>query len=214
MTLDDWETELLDMMVSVGNERSNSVYEGSFQEDSGSSRLSGGQSSMGAKKPAHSASREEKEEFIASKYVRRAFLSKSVLHLVGDVHEMGLKMWKAIEADEVVQCILLHALGCGVGWVNEAEHGRSLLHHAAEYDSVVCTEWLLQNNADVEAVDAQGNTPLTLAKFNQSKAVIARLEGGGGGGAGSGAASGSSSASSGASTPVAASSAKKQTAKH
>ena len=212
MTLDDWETELLDMMVSIGNERSNGVFEGSLLEEHGSStsRLSSGSSNAAGRKPLPTASREEKEEFITAKYVRRSFLSKSVLHLCGDLQEMGLRMWKAVEADEVMQCILLHALGCSVGWINEAEEGRSLLHHAAEYDSAVCFEWLLQNNADVDALDRQGNSALQLARFNQSKAVVARLEGGGGGGgggAGGGASSGGGSASgsassSGGSSPV------------
>ena len=213
MTLDDWETDLLDMMVSVGNERSNSVFEGSLIEDHprGSSSSSAAASAAG-RKPLPQSSREEKEEFIQAKYVRRSFLSKSVLHLCGDLQDMGLRMWKAIEADDVVQCILLHALGCGVGWVNETEHGRSLLHHAAEYDSSVCIEWLLQNNADPEMHDREGNSPWQLARYNQSKAAMARLEGiGGGGGSAAGASSGASSgggsatnsaSSSGSSTPV------------
>ena len=214
MTLDDWETDLLDMMVSIGNERSNSVFEGSIHEEhgrGGGGSSAAGTSSAAGRKPLPTSSREEKEEFIQAKYVRRSFLSKSVLHLCGDLQDMGVRMWKAIEADEVVQCILLHALGCGVGWTNDAEHGRSLLHHAAEYDSSTCLEWLLQNNADPDATDREGNTPLMLARFNQSKAVMARLEGTGGGGGGAGGGSGpssgggsgtSSASSSGSSTPV------------
>ena len=141
------------------------------------------------------------------KYVRRAFLSKQMLHLCGDVQQMGQRMWQACESDDDIgQLILLHALGCPVGWVNEREEGRTLLHHAAEYDSVQCVEWLVQNSADVEAADKHGMTPLALAKANQSKLVTRRLEGGTATPAAAAGSGDNSADSSGGSTPVARSS--------
>ena len=203
MTLDDWETELLDMMVGVGNDKSNSVYEGALNDDVGHGSRSGRGGDAAHTKPSPNSSREEKEEFIQMKYVRRAFLSKQMLHLCGDVQQMGARMWQACESDDDLgQLILLHALGCPVGWVNEREEGRTLLHHAAEYDSVQCVEWLIQNNADVEATDKHGMTPLALAKANQSKLVIRRLEGGSATPATAAGSGDSSAASSGSSTPI------------
>ena len=199
MTLDDWDTELLDMMVGIGNDKSNSVYEGALDDIGHSSQsVRGGDAAHS--KPSANSSREEKEEFIQMKYVRRAFLSKQMLHLCGD----GARMWQACESDDDIgQLILLHALGCPVGWVNDKDEARTLLHHAAEYDSVQCVEWLIQNNADVEATDRLGMTPLALAKANQSKLVIRRLEGGTATPATAAGSGGSSAASSGSSTPVA-----------
>ena len=205
MTLDDWDTELLDMMVGIGNDKSNSVFEGALNDDDiGHGSRSGRGGDAAHSKPNANSSREEKEEFIQMKYVRRAFLSKQMLHLCGDVQQMGQRMWQACESDDDIgQLILLHALGCPVGWVNEKEEGRSLLHHAAEYDSVQCVEWLIQNNADVEATDKHGMTPLALAKANQSKLVTRRLEGGTATPATAAGSGSSSAASSGSSTPVA-----------
>ena len=205
MTLDDWDTELLDMMVGIGNDKSNSVYEGALDDDDiGHGSRSGRSGDAGHSKPSANSSHHEKEEFIQMKYVRRAFLSKQMLHLCGDVQQMGQRMWQACESDDDLgQLILLHALGCPVGWLNEREEGRTLLHHAAEYDSVQCVEWLIQNNADVEATDRHGMTPLALAKANQSKLVIRRLEGGNATPATTSSSGASSAASSGSSTPVA-----------
>lgn len=63
--LDDWPVSHVQVMMSLGNQLVNSLYEGAFNADRGSSKLN---------KPKATSSHEEKEKWIRAKYEAKEFL--------------------------------------------------------------------------------------------------------------------------------------------
>ena len=55
------------------------------------------------------------------------------------------------------------------------DDGQTALHIATEDDSVEVVRVLLANHADVEAKDASGETPLTLAEANHHSEIVKLL---------------------------------------
>ena len=87
IVLDDLDTELLDMMVALGNTRANAIWEatvpkinaGAHGAPSSSPLSAAAAAAGGPHKPTPATPREEKEEFIIAKYVKRRFLSPALL---------------------------------------------------------------------------------------------------------------------------------------
>ena len=95
ITLDSWTTELLDLMLAIGNAKYNELYEGSVPPGF---------------KPTPTASREEREEFITLKYGKRAFLSKGVLQRVSEPTELLRQFFVAVKAEAILEMMGLLAL--------------------------------------------------------------------------------------------------------
>jgi hypothetical protein len=75
IALDSWTTELLDLMLAIGNTKFNALYEGSLQQD-GEFDSEAGSASLSTPKPSPSSTRDQREEYIQLKSARKAFLSK------------------------------------------------------------------------------------------------------------------------------------------
>jgi len=106
VTLDSWTTELLELMVAIGNTRYNELYEGSVPAGF---------------KPPPSASREEREEYINLKYAKRAFLSKGILQRVSDKDVLLGQLFSAVRSEAILEMMGLLALQVDVddGLVDE-----------------------------------------------------------------------------------------------
>ena len=211
IVLDDLDTELLDMMVALGNARANAIWEATVPAPPGGGAAASAASmaaptrglhgtptaAIGAHaaaaaaaaaggaldgcphKPSPATPREEKEEFIQTKYVKRSFLPPAILACAGSAvsEERYGEFMQACERDDL-EGMLVHLLqGCLVDWRNPSDRSRTALHHAAKCDAVLACEYLIQNNATVTVEDADGKTPLDIARESDSKRVIARLQG-------------------------------------
>lgn len=114
ISLDSWTTELLDLMRAVGNAKFNALYEGALHEsdEEGTEDLA---SALHAPKPNPSSSRDEREAFIACKYQRKAFLSKSVLAQASlDPREHLKELMDCAKRNDVVGIMNAMALGVNI----------------------------------------------------------------------------------------------------
>jgi ankyrin repeat protein len=70
--------------------------------------------------------------------------------------------YAALNADE--KLTRAHVLDCDVNLHDK--NGWTPLHFAAQSNAVECARILLEAGAEIDAVDAHGNTPLSTAVFN------------------------------------------------
>lgn len=159
ISLDSWDTELLAMMLAIGNEKFNKLYEEARPDL--------------FTKPTLSSSRDEKDDYIQTKYLKRALVSKSVLALAASPDEMGQQFCDAAGSGDLFTMVKLLALGSDVNWTDA--NGQTALHHAAKNDHVVCVEYSLQNEANRNVRDNEGRTALDVAAASGSEAVQTRL---------------------------------------
>ena len=190
IVLDDLDTELLDMMVALGNERVNAIWEANVPAATAAAEGSnagaaggagtGGVSPPAPCKPHPSSPRESKEEFIIAKYVKRRYLPVAILEAAksGPPSEECYTDFFRAAAGEDLEVMLTHMLqGCVVDWRHPHDRHRTALHHAARNDAVLACEFLIQNNASTQIEDDDHKTPLDEAKESESKRVCARLQG-------------------------------------
>lgn len=115
LVLDSWTTELLDLMLAIGNTRFNALYEGALHgDDDDAGGEGGGAASLSTPKPTPTSSREAREDFIIHKY-QKAFLSKRVLAQAAlDPRQHTAEFLAAAERDDVEELMNLMSLGVKV----------------------------------------------------------------------------------------------------
>lgn len=133
-------------------------------------------------RPTPGAGREQKEEFIQAKYVKKQWLAPHIVEgaaaaLKLPVDDRYQPLLKACETDDLESVVVCLLQGCDVDWRNPGDHGKTPLHHAAAFDSILVCEYLIQNNANAAAEDAQHRTPLDSAREASAARAIARLQG-------------------------------------
>jgi Arf-GAP/coiled-coil/ANK repeat/PH domain-containing protein len=165
IVLDDLDTELLDMMVGLGNTRTNALWEGALPASYA--------------RPTSSSSREAKEEFIHSKYVRKLWIAQHVTEGAARMtREEKLKdFFLAAESNDLQALVVCLLQGCEVDARDVHDRQKTALHHAAQNDAILACEYLIQNGADSSLEDEDGRSSLDWAKQSDSRRVEKRLQG-------------------------------------
>ncbi|XP_067928616.1 arf-GAP with GTPase, ANK repeat and PH domain-containing protein 1-like [Watersipora subatra] len=147
LELDEWPPDLIAVMVAIGNQKSNSIWEAKAPRHC---------------KPAPNSSREEKESWIRAKYELKEYLAERshrnipLNHLLID----------AIARQEMSQVILLLANSTAedVSLAYSVNDRRTPLHIAAQQANPVFLQLLLWAGADVKKLDLEGRSALWYAK--------------------------------------------------
>uniref|UniRef100_A0A8V5GL25 Arf-GAP with coiled-coil, ANK repeat and PH domain-containing protein n=1 Tax=Melopsittacus undulatus TaxID=13146 RepID=A0A8V5GL25_MELUD len=162
LTLDSWEPELVKVMCELGNSALNRIYEARVEE-------------MGVKRPPPGCSRAQREDWIRAKYVHKQFLPRPLgaplrLHPPPpappeaeppppSLHPGALLYWGARRRRLLTMAEAL-AHGADPGWANGAEGNSTPLLQAVMANSLLASEFLLQNGASVNQSDGDGRGPL------------------------------------------------------
>ncbi|KAI9093787.1 hypothetical protein DFS34DRAFT_630350 [Phlyctochytrium arcticum] len=162
--LDRWDQESGDILLELGNEKVNAIYEGK-------PRLDG---TLDSVKPSPSSDRAAKQKYCVAKYANKEYLLGAAAD--PELHGVPLQsaLVRAMRAGDILMC--LRCIACGAN-VNEKDlNGQSLLHHAVTRDNAIIADFLLQWNAEINVTNSQGRTPLHLAaEGGHASAVLALL---------------------------------------
>ncbi|XP_010879494.2 arf-GAP with GTPase, ANK repeat and PH domain-containing protein 1 isoform X1 [Esox lucius] len=179
LDLDDLPRELTLVLGAIGNHLANSIWEGR---------------TLGRRKPAPDASREERESWIRAKYEQRLFVAPlappSPSQGLG-VNTMSARLLAAVMERDLARLLLLLAhstkedingpLPPGVHLPLHSPAASpssplggilppcSALHAACQLTDVVMTQLLVWYGSDVKCRDAHGQTALTLARYAGSQ---------------------------------------------
>ena len=91
-TLDEWSRIQMELVIKLGNDRSNAIWEARMQ-------------AAGACKPGPQVDMAIREKFIQAKYKMKAFLDR------GEVEDPGKELFENIKTDRLDRTVLLIALG-------------------------------------------------------------------------------------------------------
>ncbi|XP_064415428.1 arf-GAP with coiled-coil, ANK repeat and PH domain-containing protein 2 isoform X2 [Latimeria chalumnae] len=166
LTLDSWEPELLKVICGLGNDVINSIYESRWEE-------------TGDVKAAADSPRLVKESWIKSKYVEKKFVKRRTTaasegHTHGDsaadtldpseLHP-GMRLYRAALEGDLPSMAEALAHGADVNWVNKEEDGKTPLIISTCGGSLVSSEFLLQNGANVNYRDKKGRGAIHAATY-------------------------------------------------
>lgn len=134
LTLDAWEPEALRLMLALGNARVNSILE----HTTGSSS-----------KPEPHTPRIERESWIQNKYVGKQFIAAD---LAGP-DELGERLIGSVKEGDLAHVLYWILHGANVNYTTVEHQGMMPLHYSVCNDFLDGATLLLQNGADVNAVD-------------------------------------------------------------
>ena len=153
LDLDEWPSGPVSVMVALGNEIGNRVWEGN---------------NTGQSKPNPRSPREDKERWIRAKYEHREFLRphQSPGELLDELVE-------SVCCGDVrrLSTLLPHTKDVNKP-ISAPRDLRTLLHLAAGLPSLAATQLLVWNNADVKALDSDGRSALYYARAAGDKDTI------------------------------------------
>ena len=164
LTLDDWDPEVMKIMLALGNKIVNSIMEEEVDEEV-------------AKRPNHGSSRSERELWIRAKYVSRSFVKSDAnkksqndedsgsedISSSMERESQGLLLYSAATNSDTVGIFESLARGADVNWSNVHDEGKTALHIAASTHCTMTSEFLLMNGAKCNQLDSQGRTCLHIA---------------------------------------------------
>jgi Arf-GAP/coiled-coil/ANK repeat/PH domain-containing protein len=145
LTLDAWDTDLIELAIKLGNKKVNEVFEAQVPPD--------------RQKPTSSASWEIRQKWIRDKYEGKKFVKPSYSFPV----EMHTALLEAITNDDLTAILRLYAQGIDLNYQYPANNRRTPLHLAVAANRPIVVLFLLLNAADPAVKDEFGWTPLHLA---------------------------------------------------
>ncbi|KAF9120031.1 ADP-ribosylation factor GTPase-activating protein agd4 [Mortierella sp. 14UC] len=163
LNLDKWETETVGIMLKLGNEKTNRIFE---------ARILNGEEE---RKISVNSDRAEKERFIMAKYIKKDFIATGddkKEFLKRSVHEA---FWDAMDVSDFCEALRYLALGANVDHRNEDHGSMTPLHRAIIRRDDVAVEFLFQWFCDINAVDREGWGALHHAVANDSTKSLAHL---------------------------------------
>ena len=149
MTLDSLSDGESRLLLSLGNEKANAIWEKGLALQ------------KGWKKPDARADRKTREGYIKSKYMWKGFLAYSESDGKTDAERaenFGRRLYDATKRCNVLEMSEAIAFGGSVDWVNSEDDNRSPLHvcvltkkvEGEDWNAIVCAELLLQHGAKMD----------------------------------------------------------------
>ncbi|KAI8597118.1 hypothetical protein EDD21DRAFT_447281 [Dissophora ornata] len=163
LNLDKWETETVGIMLSLGNEKTNKIFEARI--------LSGAEERW----VSVNSDRAEKERFIIAKYMKKEFISTGddkKEFLTRSVHEA---FWDAMDLSDYCEALRCLALGANIDYHNDDRGSMTPLHRAIARRDDIAVEFLFQWFCDINAVDGQGWSALHHAVAIENQKVLTQL---------------------------------------
>ncbi|KAF9149154.1 Arf-GAP with coiled-coil, ANK repeat and PH domain-containing protein 2 [Linnemannia schmuckeri] len=163
LNLDKWETETVGIMLKLGNEKTNKIFEARILSGDEERRIS------------INSDRAEKERFIMAKYIKKEFIATGddkKEFLKRSVHEV---FWDAMDVSDFCEALRCLALGANVDHRNDDHRSMTPLHRAIVRRDDVAVEFLFQWFCDINAVDSQGWSALHHAVANDNPKSLAHL---------------------------------------
>ncbi|RUS17252.1 hypothetical protein BC937DRAFT_90211 [Endogone sp. FLAS-F59071] len=161
LTLDKWEPESIEVMLRLGNMRTNSIFEAKIQAGEAVNAIT------------PDSTRAEKEAWITDKYVKKKFIKTEK----NSIETINLALWNAVNDSDLYEALRNLAFGADVNYKNENKNSFTALHQAISQDDDITVEFLLQWLCDVNAVDGNGWTGLHhAAAANNVRLVLTLLK--------------------------------------
>ncbi|KAF9917932.1 Arf-GAP with coiled-coil, ANK repeat and PH domain-containing protein 2 [Lobosporangium transversale] len=161
LNLDKWETETVGIMLKLGNEKTNNIFEAEI--------LNG----IEERYVSVNSDRAEKERFIIAKYIKKEFLLTDTKEfLTRSVHEA---FWEAMDVSDYCEALRCLAMGANIDHHNEDHGSMTALHRAIIRRDDVAVEFLFQWYCDINATDREGWAALHHAVANDNQKVLNNL---------------------------------------
>lgn len=136
LTLDKWNPQLLALFCHLGNANVNAIFEASVPQ--------------GTSKPSSKADRDQREQWIRSKYLLRRFVASQTFPIPQK------EIFSAVTADDPLRLLRVQALGLSIDQTSSEHKGRSPLLEAIAEERLQCVQFLALNGANALTVDDQG----------------------------------------------------------
>ena len=174
-TLDKWTKNNCRLLISIGNNRANTIWEARNEEVKEEMRLLGkmleSQDKLGSLgKPTPSSDRAHRERYIIDKYSKKLFLPSNLKEEVSDI-----SMLEAAQYGDILGIHKAIIAGIDINIQSESD-ARTPLHLAVIGQHQLCVELLCQSNAFTDITDSFGLTPLDIAKERNDQDLITILE--------------------------------------
>ncbi|KAF9363807.1 ADP-ribosylation factor GTPase-activating protein agd4 [Mortierella sp. NVP85] len=163
LNLDKWETETVGLMLKLGNEKTNKIFEARI--------LSGDEERW----ISVNSDRAERERFIIAKYIKKEFINEGedMKEFVSrSVHEA---FWAAMDASDYCEALRCLALGANIDHHNDDHGSMTALHRAIARRDDIAVEFLYQWFCDINITDGQGWTAMHHAVSVGNTKVITTL---------------------------------------
>ncbi|XP_065582918.1 centaurin-gamma-1A-like isoform X1 [Artemia franciscana] len=155
LDLDEWTPTTLSVLLSLGNEEANSIWEAKIDKK--------------YVKPNANSFTDERERWIRTKYERREFTLPPP-----SSPPLGQRLVDAVCRSDIksVYSTLIHATSDDVNCLVAKADGRRPLHLAAGLGNPALVQILLWHNADPLLLDHEGRSALSFARASNSPDVI------------------------------------------
>ena len=164
-----WNPCLLNYIHQINNHGSNSVWEHSLLDPN---------SKQQKKKATPKDTIQTKSAFIRAKHMNLEFVLKPNLqneNATSVETELSKQLHASVRSANLETSLRLIAQGANCNYVHVEKNSTTPLHIAAKFGQSAQVELLLLYGADVNSVDANGNTAIELAKQNNFAQLADRL---------------------------------------
>ncbi|CAO3649885.1 unnamed protein product [Cunninghamella echinulata] len=145
LILDKWETDVIEVMLRLGNTNANQIYEENVPKDMESFRIT------------PKSSRNERDLWITEKYVKKSFVTKAA---DTEHEEINQEFWNSIAQSDLSNALRFLAKGAEIDYKNPDCHHQTALHKAIQNGDGIIVDFLLQWSSNVDQVDDNGHTSL------------------------------------------------------